>query len=45
MKLTEDRDSLVAKNICAVFAPNGPFGQPTTFEEVQRRFAPDSRPR
>jgi hypothetical protein len=45
MDLTTDAASLVAKNICALFAQQGPYGPPTTFEELRRRIAAESRPR
>jgi hypothetical protein len=45
MDLTKDQQSLLAKNICALFADNGPYGSPTTFDELRKRIAPETRPR
>jgi hypothetical protein len=45
LDLTQDPSSLLGKNICALLGPNGPYGAPTTFEEIRKRMASESRPR
>ena len=45
MDLTADKSSTLAKNICALLAEQGPYGPPTTFEEIRRRMAAESRPK